>query len=112
MKTYLPKLKHILPTYFLIAVGSVIVLALFRWLFAIEFEILDIDEMIWEFWIPAMLPWIPITIWLKPRLRILTFKKDNDKGRFFFQLITWIGVGVMLSMSHKDLASATGKVTT
>ena len=98
--------------FFLIAFGSVLVLSLLRWLLAIEFEILDIDEMIWEFWIPAMLPWIPITIFLKPRLRVLTFKKDSNNRRFFFQIITWICVGVMLSISQKYLATATGKLTT
>ena len=67
--------------------------------------------MIWEFWLPAIVPWIPLTIWLKPRLRVLTFKKDNDKGRFFFQVIIWITVGVMLSISQQYLTTATGKLT-
>ena len=67
--------------------------------------------MIWDFWFPAIIPWIPITIWLKPRLRVLTFKKDSDKGRFFFQVITWLTVGVMLSISQNYLATATRKLT-
>lgn len=67
--------------------------------------------MIWEFWIPAILPWIPITIWLKPRLSVLTFKKDSDKRRFIFEIISWITVGVMLSISQQYLTTATGKLT-
>jgi len=38
-----------------------------------------IDEEIVNFWIPFILPWIPILIWLRPRGKIVTLKKNRKK---------------------------------
>lgn len=90
MKIYIIKLKHILPTFFAVTFGTVIGLALIRWIFCIRFSIIDIEEEVWTLWIPLIFPWIPIVIWLRQRFRILTFKKDNSDGRVFFQFISWV----------------------
>ncbi len=110
METYLTKLKHILPTFLAVTFGTVFVLAFFRWIFCLQFSIIDIKEEVWVLWLPLIFPWIPITLWLRQRFRILTFKKDNDKGRFFFQLISWGVLTAMLFISQAYLTTATGKL--
>jgi len=110
LETYITKLKHILPTFFIIALSTIIGLLLFRWIFAIQFDIIDIKEEVWCLWLPMGLPWIPILIWLRPRFRILTFKKDNDNGRFFFQFISAGTIIVFLIVSQNYLTTATGKL--
>lgn len=109
MKTYSIKLKHILPTYCIIAVTTVLALALFRLLFAIQWELIDIKEQMWEMWIPMGLPWIPITIWLRKKLRILTFK-DNDRGRVFFQFLCWLTTMAMGMSFQTYLSTTSGKL--
>ncbi|WP_304067451.1 rhomboid family intramembrane serine protease [Pedobacter glucosidilyticus] len=110
METYITKLKHILPTFFIIAFSTIIGLLLFRWLFVIQFDIIDIKEEVWCLWLPMGLPWIPILIWLRPRLRILTFKKDNDNGRFFFQFLSAGTIIASLLVSQNYLTTASGKL--
>ena len=61
-------------------------------------------------WLPLFFPWLPIILWLRPRLRILTFERDNDNGRFVFQMISWIMIAAMLVLSQKYLTTATGKI--
>jgi rhomboid protease GluP len=56
------------------------------------------------------LPWIPLLIWLRPRFRILTFKKDNDNGRFFFQFLSAGTIIACLLVSQNYLTTATGKL--
>lgn len=113
MKTYIAKLKHILPTFLAVTFGTVFGLALLRWLLCIQFSLLDIKEEIWVLWIPLIFPWIPITIWLRQRFRILTVKKgDADKARFFFQIISWGVMTVMLLVSQNYLTTSTGKLET
>lgn len=90
--------------------GTVFGLAFFRWIFCLQFSIIDIKEEVWVLWLPLIFPWIPITLWLRQRFRILTFKKDNDKGRFFFQLISWGVLTAMLFISQAYLTTATGKL--
>jgi len=57
-----------------------------------------------------ILPWIPITIWLRKKLRILNFK-DNDRGRFFFQFICWVTTTAMGITLQSYLSTASGKLT-
>lgn len=56
------------------------------------------------------LPWIPLLIWLRPRFRILTFKKDNDNGRFFFQFLSAGTIIACLLVSQNYLTTATGRL--
>lgn len=112
LKTYISKLKHILPTFLTITFGSVFGLSFLRWLLSIQFSLLDIKEEIWVIWIPLIFPWIPITLWLRQRYRVLTFKGDTDKGRFFFQMISWGVMTSMLFFSQNYVTTATGKLQT
>ena len=109
METYITKLKHILPTFLTVTLGTVIGLGFIRWFFCLQFSIIDIKEEIWLLWLPLIFPWIPITLWLRQRFRILTFK-DNDKGRFGFQMIAWLIIIAMLFVSQGYLTTATGKL--
>lgn len=111
MEKYILKLKHILPTFLTVTFGTVFGLAFFRWLLCIQFSLLDIKEEIWVLWLPLIFPWIPITLWLRQRFRVLTVKKgDTDKARFFFQIISWGVMTAMLFFSQAYLTTATGKL--
>lgn len=113
METYISKLKHILPTFLAVTFGTVLGLAFLRWLLCIQFSLLDIKEEIWVLWLPLIFPWIPITLWLRQRFRVLTVKKgDTDKARFFFQIISWGVMTAMLFVSQAYLTTATGKLET
>lgn len=110
MKTYTRKLRHILPTYLIISIGSVVGLLLIRWIFCIHFSVIDIKEEVWELWLPLIFPWIPISLWLRQRFRVLAFKKEEDKRRFFFQFISWFAIATPLCISQAYLTTAAGKL--
>ena len=111
METYIIKLKHILPTFLAVTFGTVFGLGFIRWFFCLQFSIIDIKEEIWVLWLPLIFPWIPITLWLRKRFRILTVRKgDTDKARFSFQLISWGVITAMLFVSQSYLTTATGKL--
>lgn len=96
----------------MVAFGTVTGVSLIRWILCIQFSILDLKEEVWNLWIPLALPWIPITIWLRPRFRALTFKKETDNRRFLFQVISWGMICAMLFVSQDYLTTATGKLET
>lgn len=110
MEIYTKKLQYILPTFFKVVIGTVLGISLIRWIFIVQFSIFDFKEEIWTIWIPLIFPWIPITIWLRPRFRVLTFKKENDNRRLFFQFISWIIMGVMVFISQAYITTATGNL--
>lgn len=90
--------------------GTVVGLAIIRWTLCIQFHLIDINEEIWTIWIPLIFPWIPILLFLRQRFRILKFKQDDDKGRTFFQFISWFTMTAMLFLSQDYLTTATGKL--
>jgi rhomboid protease GluP len=110
MNSYGIKIRHIMPTFFYVSLGTLLGVSLTRYFFAIEFQLLDFKIEMWELWIPLGLPWIPITIWLRPKLRILSFDEYDDKRRFLFQVLTWGTMVSSLMVSQKYLTTATGTI--
>lgn len=108
MKHYPNKFKHIIPTFLFIAFGTVVSTLVFRWVFTINSEILPIKEDIFHIWLPIILPWIPILIWLRPKIRILKSKKDD--APMLLQLITWGTMVAMMIISNGYLKTATGNL--
>jgi rhomboid protease GluP len=111
-KTYIFKLRYIIPDFVAISFGSVLVLGFIRWFFFLEYPILEIKEEVWHFWIPVIFPWIPNYFWFRRKFRILTFKKDIEKRRFSFQVIIWLVMGITLIFSQHYLTTTTGKLLT
>lgn len=112
MDNYLTKVKHILPTFLTVTLGTIFGTAFIRWVLSIQLELIHIKLEIWELWLPLILPWLPMTFWLRQKLRILTFKGDNDKGRLFFQFIGWGTMVSAMLVSQSYLTKATGKLVT
>jgi rhomboid protease GluP len=81
-KNYIIKVKYILPTFLIISLIPIFGVMFLRWLFSIQNEILDINEEIWEFYLPTVVTVISIIIWLRPKFRIITFHKYNERRRF------------------------------
>lgn len=109
MNTYKIKLKHIFPTFLAVVLGTTILYLFFRWLFTIQTQLLVINEQLLDIWLPLVISFIPITIWLRPKLRILKLK-DGD-NRFLYQLVVWVMTIVMMMTSNSYLKTATGKLT-
>lgn len=120
MEKYKKKVRHIFPTFLIIAVLTNLIWSLINWFFTIENEVIDVKEEILTFWIPFVIPWIPLLIWLRPKLKILTFKIPKkrffssqeiiERSRFLFLFISWIIIAGLISVSQKYLLSETGDV--
>lgn len=91
-----------------VTIGTLLALILIRYFLAIEVELLNFKREVWEIWIPLALPWIPITIWLRPRYRILIFRKESDRKQFLFQFVTWGTMAASLIVSQMYLTTASG----
>ena len=110
-QNYLSKLRYTLPLFTFAAWGSVFLLCFVRWfLFFGKHPILELDEEIWHFWIPAFFPFIPLHFLLKPRFDALRYSKKNNKGTWFMQLMAWIPMVAMLSVAQHYLTTASGKL--
>lgn len=109
MTKYKIKLKHTLPVFLAVTLGTTFLYLLFRWLCTIQNHWFVINENILDYWLPSILPFIPVTIWLRPKLRILKLK-DQD-NLFLYQVIAWGTATAMMMTANHYLKTATGKLT-
>jgi len=113
MSNYSIKYRHIFPTFLWVTLGFVLILSAARYFLAIRSEIVHFKLEVWEIVFPVFLPWIPILIWLRPRLRILYFKdEDSNRGRnqLMFHSVTWATVLATAMISQSYMTSATGSL--
>jgi rhomboid protease GluP len=109
MSAYAIKFKYIALPFIYIAVGTVGTLALMRWL-ALEYDFVNVKDEVWSVWLPFLFPWIPISIWLRPRLRILTFSDREPQRRFVFQFTAAFAICATSMVTHAYLRTAIGEL--
>ncbi len=102
------KIKLIYKPFLIVAIVFIAAYTFLHWILFIKLGI-SIKEDIVNFALPFFLPFIPILIWLRPRIRLLQFKKDE--GSFTFQLLACIAIAFPTIIAQDYLITATGKLT-
>lgn len=100
MNTIKTKLKEVYIPFFIVAVATIIFYNIFRWTLDIKLGILPLKEDLLNFWIPFALPWIPILIWLRRRIRILNVRGNSDNGYFIYQFVMALTIAVPIIISQ------------
>ncbi len=98
MTGFTDKMRLIYKPFVLIAIGFILIYTLLNWILFIKIEI-SIKEEVPKFWLPIALPWIPILIWLRPRLCLLQIKNENSS--FFLQILAWIAITIPTVMTQE-----------
>lgn len=81
------KLQKVYLPFLIISIGTVLLYTCLRWLLDVKFGIIPLKKDLLDFWIPFGLPWIPILIFLRRRIRILNVRGKNDNGYFLYQTV-------------------------
>jgi len=102
------KFNIIYKPFLIIAVIFIVAYTFLNWLFFIQIGIW-VKEDIVKFWLPFGLPFIPVLIWLRPRIHLLHFK--NDKSSFGFQFLACMVIAFPTIIAQEYLITATGKLT-
>jgi rhomboid protease GluP len=102
------KLKLIYKPFLIIAICFIATYTFLHWALFIKAGI-PLKEDIVKFWLPFGLPFIPILIWLRPRIKLLQFKNDN--GSFGYQFLACIAIAIPTIIAQEYLITATGKLT-
>ncbi len=109
--TLLPlKLKIIYLPFLLVAITFICGYTFLNWLIVIKHHIF-INEMVTFFWGPFVLPWIPIMIWLRPKIKLFPKKNYRDNTRFGFFLLTWFAIAVPAVIAQFYMDRTTGVLT-
>lgn len=103
------KFRLIYLPFLAIVIGFIACYTFLHWLLFIRFEVVSIKEDVLMLWLPMLLPWIPILIWLRRPLKLLTFKKDN--ARFGYQMVAWAAIIIPTMIAQSYLVTASGKLS-
>lgn len=109
MKGFKEKLRILFIPFIVIAICFVGVYTFVNWLFFIKTDFLPLKEDIINLWLPFTLPWLPVLIWLRPRIKLLVFKNDN--ASFGYQFLAAMAIAFPTIVTQEYLATATGKLT-
>lgn len=101
------KIKEVYLPFLVVSIGTILFYNLFRWTLDIKLGILPLKEDLLNYWIPFSLPWIPILIWLRRRIRILNIRGKRDNGYFGYQfaMVAAIAVPIIISQNYIEKAS-------
>ncbi len=108
MTGLIDKLKLIYKPFLIIAICFIAIYTFLHWALFIKAGI-PLKEDIIKFWLPFGLPFIPILIWLRPRIKLLHFRNDN--GSFGYQFLACIAIAIPTIIAQEYLITATGKLT-
>lgn len=105
------KLKLIYKTFIILAICIIVGYTFLNWVLCIKFEVISINESIINFWIPFTLPWIPILIWLRPRIKLMNLKRKKGDLPGLYIFIAGFAIIAPTIISQMYLETATGKLT-
>ena len=96
---------------FLVIVASfILVYSSLDWLFLVKFE-LPVNEEVVHIWLPMLLPWIPVFIWLSPRIRLLVLKDKKGNLPFLYRFVAGFAIAIPTIIAQGYIVTATGTLT-
>ena len=89
--------------YFPIILHAVLFIVLYtfcNWLFLVKLNVFPIKEDIINVFLPLILPWIQILIWIRPRIRLLILNGGNDRLPSLYYLAVAFAMAVPTIVAH------------
>jgi rhomboid protease GluP len=72
---------------------------------------MPLSEDLVHFWLPFTLPWIPVLVWLRPRIRLLILKNKKGNLPFLYQFAAAAAIAIPTVIAQDYIGTATGKLT-
>lgn len=111
MQTITKKLKLIYLPFLAMTISFIVIYTSLNWLLFIKTNTLSIKEDIVNFWLPFGLPWIPILIWFRPRIKLLKLTGGNGNLPFLYQFIASIAMAAPTIVAQGYIEKASGTLT-
>jgi membrane associated rhomboid family serine protease len=112
MKKQIEKLRLIYLPFLIIGLSIIGGYTFLNWLLNIKLQLFSFKEIVINFGIPAALPWIPIIIWLRPRIKLLNLKtKRNSDLPGLYIMLAGFAIIAPTFIAQEYLSTSTGKLT-
>lgn len=94
-----------------IILSYVIIYSFLHWYSQIFMRTLDWNEDVFLVFLPFLLCWIPILVWVRPRLKLLNLRSHRRDGPFNYLLALSFIMAVPTIIAQQILIDATGGLT-
>jgi rhomboid protease GluP len=112
MKSFSLKLRLIYYPFLLTAAGFILAYSFLNVWLTIETAAISLKEVVTDLWLPLVLPFILLAIWLRPRIDLLNLKtKKQNNLPLLYLFIAGITIGVPTILLQDYLRTAMGKLT-
>ena len=96
--------------FLIIAISFILIYSFFDWLLVIIFELPVNDDLV-HYWLVVLLPWIPVFIWLSPRIKLLILKDKKGNLPFLYRFAAVFAIAIPTIIAQDYIITATGKLT-
>ena len=111
MKNFKYKFTLIYLPFLGVAVATIFGYTLLNWLLLIKLQLFSLNEEVVNIWIPLLLPWLPLYIWTRPRLKLLNLKGGNGNLPFLYLLVASFAIAIPTVIAQLWMETASGKLT-
>jgi rhomboid protease GluP len=111
MQQQLEKIRLIYKPFLIIAISVIGGYTFLNWLLILNLHAFSINEELINLWFPMLLPWIPILIWLRPRIKLLNLKRKKGDLLGLYIAIAGFAIAAPTVLAQNYIEKATGKLT-
>ena len=112
MNNQAEKLRLIYIPFLIIAISAIVGYSYLNWFFLINIQSLPIKEQIVTTMLPFIVNWIPVFIWLRPRIKLLKLETiGNFNLRISYSFIAVFAITAPIIIAQDYMVTATGKMT-
>jgi len=106
------KIRLIYVPFLIIAITLIGSYTFLNWQLMIKMQLFPIKEVIINSIVPFILPWLPVLIFLRPRIKLLNLDTTKNRDLYIvYQFIAVLAIGIPTIITQDYLYTATGKLT-
>jgi rhomboid protease GluP len=105
------KLKLFFIPFLITTVTYCILYTFLNWLLIIKLQLFSVKEVIVNFGIPFLFPWIIILWYWRSRLKTLNLTNNRGSQHFSYMIALWLAFSIPTIIAQEYLKKATGKLT-
>lgn len=106
------KFRLIFVPFLVVFLATTLCYTFLHWLLLIKLGLFRLEEDTVNIFIPLGLVWIPVILWLRPRIKLLDLKSDGRRDPvFFLLLLIWASITLPLVIAQNYLITASGELT-
>jgi rhomboid protease GluP len=106
------KLRLIYFPFLLLSIGLIVSYTFLNWLLTMRFHLIVLKTETTNLWIPFALPWLPVLIWHRKRIKLLRLKNTSRDPATGLAMLAAFAIIAPLIIAQEFMATNSGSLTT